>query len=240
MKDVLSREMAAERVRATLAAVAGGITEPAVDAGLAAAEERARARRSRRRRRLLVGAGVLVAPVALTAGAVLRQGPEYVDTIPAERIVTSGEVDGSRYLLVESDRVDACGQPVRGVELVEERKNLLGSEWSTTGYTYGAYVDTACGTVVDPASYLADPARYDDSGAEVGDSFVWVFSVHPDVDGVRIEAGERTTTLPVHEVDGAGYSVFEIPDDLESYTSTLLIDGQVVPGSARPQPVPRR
>ena len=152
----------------------------------------------------------------------------------------TGSVDGSRYLLVESDRTNECGDPVTGVELVEERKNLLGSEWNTSGHEYGEYTETTCGYVIDTTRYLKNPALFDDSGAKVGDSFVWVYAVHPDVDAVRITSGDYTKDLKVYEVDGAGYAPFEIPDDLDEYTSELLIDGQVVPGSREEQSVPRR
>jgi hypothetical protein len=33
-------------------------------------------------------------------------------------------------------------------------------------------------------------------------------------------------------VDGAGYALFEVPKDVETYTAELLINGEVVPGSA--------
>lgn len=194
----------------------------------------------RTRRRLALGAGALAVPLALAAGAYVQQGPEYVDTIAPDRIVATGSVGGSRYLLVESDRTDACGDPVTGVELVEEDENLLGSEWNTSLYEYGEYVDTGCGgAVIDASRYLTDPSLFTDSGVEVGDSFVWVYAVHPDVDAVRITAGDFTEDLRVHEVDGAGYAAFEIPEEMDSYTSELFIDGQAVPGTVEEQQVVR-
>lgn len=223
------------RLRSSLRTVADMLTEDA----LATSPPRVRARTSRRVRRVALGVAALAVPVALAAGAFVQQGPEYVDTIAPERIVMTGSVDGSRYLLVESDRTDACGQPVTGVELVEERKNLLGSEWNTSGYEYGEHVERDCGAVNDATRYLEDPALFNDSGVEVGDSFVWVYAVHPDVDTVRITAGDDTTDLRVYEVDGAGFAPFEIPADLEEYTSELLVDGRVVTGSREEQTVPR-
>lgn len=115
-----------------------------------------------------------------------------------------GSVDDSRYLLVESDRTDECGQPVTGVELVEEKKNLFGSERNTTGYEYGEYTETDCGVVNDPSRYLKNPALFNSSGAGVGDSFVWACAVHPDVTAVRITSGDYTRNLEVYEIDGAG------------------------------------
>ena len=200
------------------------------------------ARKPHRRRRILVGLGAVAIPVVLAAGAtaaIVREGPDYVDTIPPQDVVMRGSVDGSRYLLVESDRTDECGQPVTGVELVEERKNLLGSEWNTSGYEYGEYGENACGYVNDTSRYLKNPALFNASGAEVGDSFVWVYAVHPDVTAVRITSAGYTKELEVYEVDGAGYAPFEIPRDMSEYTSELLIDGQVIPGSEEVQKVPR-
>jgi hypothetical protein len=222
------------RLRATLHTVAGTI----VDEGPGTAPRRS----PRRRLRIALGAGAVAVPVALAAAAVVASGPEYVDTIPPERIVTTGSVDGSRYLLVESARTGECGEPVTGVELVEERENLLGSEWNTSGYEYGEQVERRCGGelrhVNDTSRYLADPALHDGSGTEVGDSFVWVYAVHPDVDTVRITSGDYAKDLEVYEVDGAGYAPFEIPEELTEYTSVLLVDGRVVPGSARVREVP--
>lgn len=236
MNDTQNSDTVEQRVRHTLRTVAGTVTED----GLAATPGPSDRRKARRKRRIALGVGALtLIPAGLAAAAVVNQGPEYVDTIPPHRIVMEGSVDGSRYLLIESDRTDECGQPVTGVELVEERENLLGSEWNTTGYEYGEYVDKRCGGhlnyVNDTARYLKNPALFNDSGAEVGDSFVWVYAVHPEVDTVRITSGDYTKDLKVYEVDGAGYAPFEIPNDMKAYTSQLVIDGQVVPGSADEQ-----
>jgi hypothetical protein len=235
MNDTQHTDTVEQRVRHTLHTVAESVTEDA----FATTAQPTVTPRSHRRRRIAVGVGAVAVPLALAAFAIVRQGPEYVDTIPPEDIVMTGSVDGSRYLLVESDRTDECGRPVTGVELVEESENLIGSEWSTTGYEYGEYTDSHCGYVNDTARYLENPALFNDSGVEVGDSLVWVFAVHPDVDAVRITAGDYTQDLRVYQVDGAGYASFEIPKDMSAYTSELLIDGQVVPGSEKLRDVPR-
>lgn len=202
--------------------------------------QRLDARKPRRKRLVALAVGVVVAVPAVAAAAVLNNGSEYVDTIAPNRIVMEGSVDGSRYLLIESDRTDQCGNPITGVELVEERENLFGDEWHTTGYEYGEMVtDTQCEHVNDTTRFLKDPALFTDSGAQVGDSFVWVYAVHPDVTTVRITSGDYTNDLTVYEVDGAGYAPFEIPAYLNEYTSELLINGQVVPGSAEVQRVPQ-
>jgi hypothetical protein len=219
-----------QRLRHDLQAVAGTVTG-APDA------RQSPGRKPRRKRLVVFAVGVVVAVPAVAAATVLSNGPEYVDTIAPNRIVMEGSVGGSRYLLMESDRTDECGNPVTGVELVEEDENLFGDEWNTTGHEYGEMTDTKCGYVNDTTRYLKNPALFTDSGAQVGDSFVWVFNVHPDVTTVRITSEDYTQDLTVYEVDGAGYAPFEIPDDLTEYTSELLIDGQVVPGSAQVQQV---
>lgn len=193
-------------------------------------------RSPRRWRRLAIAGGVAIGvPTALAAGAILRSGPEYVDTIPESTIVVRGEVGGSEYLLVESRRTD-CGKPIGGVELIETRDNLLGSEWSTTGHQYGVPVPD-CGQY-DPTPWLKNPALHDSSGSEVGDSFVWVWSVHPKVTAVRITTDTGVRHLPVHAVDGAGYAVFEIPRGLDEYRAELMIGDEVVPGSVEEKVVP--
>ena len=224
-----------QRLRHTLHSVAETVTEDA----FATTTRSTVTRKSHRRRRIALGLGAVAVPLALAASAFVREGPEYVDTIPPEAIVMTGSVDGSRYLLVESDRTNECGQPVTGVELVDERENLLGSEWNTTGHEYGEFQDTDCGYVNDTTRYLKNPALFNDSGSEVGDSFVWVYAVHPDVTAVRITSGNYTKDLRVYEVDGAGYAPFEIPNDMTEYTSELLIDGPVVPGSEEVQKLKR-
>lgn len=226
MNDTQTPDVVEQRLRTTLHAVAETVTEDAF-----AVKPRPRGtRKTRRRWRIAIGVGAVAIPLTLAASAVLREGPEYVDTIAPERIIMTGSVDGSRYLLMESDRT-RCGKPVTGVELVEEKENLLGSEWNTTLYEYGEHIEKPCGYVIDASRYLNNPALYDSSGTEVGDSFVWVFVVHPDVDTVRITSGDYAKDLKVFEVDGAGFAPFEIPKDMNEYTSELLIDEQVVPGS---------
>jgi hypothetical protein len=181
-----------------------------------------------RRRRIGLVIGAAAIPVALGAGAILKSGPEYVDQIPRESIIVEDSVGGSEYLLVETRRTE-CGQPAQGVELVEENENLLGSEWNTIGEQYGERVGECR---VDTKRYLANPALFNDGGTEVGDSMVWIWAVHPDVTGVRITTSADVQDLSVHTVDGAGYALFEVPKDIEMYTAELLINGEVVPGSA--------
>ncbi len=236
MNDTQNPHNIEQRVRHTLHSVAETVTEDA----FATTTQPTVARRSHRRRRIALGVGAVAVPLALAASAFVHEGPEYVDTIAPERIVMTGSVDGSRYLLVESDRTGECGEPVTGVELVEEKENLLGSEWNTQGYEYGEETETGCGYVNDTSRYLKNPALFTASGSHVGDSFVWVYAVHPDVTAVRITSGDYTKDLKVYEVDGAGYAPFEIPKDMDAYTSELLIDGQVVPGSEEVRKVPRR
>ena len=222
MTSTSSTQEIERRVRDALFAVAETVTEHS------SATARA-AHRPKRRWRLGLGLGAVAVPLVFAASALVRQGPEYVDTIPPGTIVLEGSVDGSRYLLVESRRTDRCGRPVTGVELVEERENLLGSEWSTTGTAYGE--PNECGSSGATARYLADPSLHNDGGARVGDTMIWTWAVHPSVTAVRITTDDYAKELPVHRVDGAGYALFEVPKGLRSYTAELLVDGTVVPGS---------
>lgn len=235
MNDIQDLETTRQRVRHTLHTIAETVTEDA----FAATTQTTVTRKPHRRRRIALGVGAVAIPLALAASATVGEGPEYVDTIPPEDIVMTGSVDGSRYLLIESDRTDECGRPVTGVELVEEKENLLGSEWNTSGYEYGEYAETDCGVVNDTSRYLRNPALFNAGGTEVGDSFVWVYAVHPDVTAVRITSGKYTKDLRVYQVDGAGYAPFEIPKDMNEYTSELVINGQVVPGSEEERKVKR-
>lgn len=225
-----------QRLRHTLNAVAEAVADDAAPAATAPSPVQKRSRKCR----ILLGAGVLAVPLTVAAAGLAHHGSEYVDTIPTERIVSSGAVDGSRYVLIRSDRTDKCGRPAGGVELVEEEKNLLGSEWNTSGYRYGPDVSPDCDAETsDESQYLQNPALFNASGAQVGDSFVWVYAVHPDVDTVRITSGAYTEDLVVHEVGGAGYATFEIPKAIDKYTSELLIDGRAVPGSEETRVVHR-
>jgi hypothetical protein len=235
MNPIPDLDATEQRIRHTLRAVAETVTKEASGTTLRSAGTS----KAHRARRIALGAGVLAVPVALAAFANLREGSEYVDTIPPERVVMSGSVAGSRYLLIESDRIGECGEPVTGVELVEEDKNLLGSEWNTSGYEYGEHAEKTCGSVIDFSRYLKNPALFNDSGAAVGDSFVWVYAVHTDIDAVRITSDDYSEDLTVYQVDGAGYAPFEIPKGMTDYTSELVIDGRVVPGSETTQTVPQ-
>ncbi|TDD66885.1 hypothetical protein E1262_20635 [Jiangella aurantiaca] len=206
-------ETVAETVTADVSAAPGGNTGK---------------RPHRRYRRIGLVAGAVAVPLALAAAAFIQSGPEYVDQIPPESIIAKGNVGGSDYLLVENRRTE-CDRPAQGVELVEERENLFGSEWNTVGEQYGERVDD-CG--VDTKRYLANPALFNDGGVPVGDALVWLWAVHPDVTAVRITTSADVEDLPVYTVDGAGYALFEVPDDVEAFTAELLINGEVVPGSA--------
>lgn len=227
-----TRDSVEDQIRQTLHAVAQTVTEtPTPEAAPAAAPHRARGRR-RRKWSLVAGAAVL--PAAVAAATLVHTGPEYVDTIPANTVIVRGDLGGDRYLLAETRRTE-CGRPATGVELVEEDENLLGSEWNTTGVEYGERTGD-CG--VDTSRYLANPAMYNDGGTPVGDSFVWLWAVHPDVTAVRVTSGGSSEDLPVHAVDGAGYALYEIPAGLRSYTAELLIGDEVVPGTTEVHRVP--
>ena len=234
MNDTQNPDTVEQWVRHTLNAVARTVTEDA----FATTRQPSATPKTSRRRRIGLGIGAVAVPVALAAGAFVHEGSEYVAPIPQDRIVMIGSVGGSPYVLAETDRTDKCGKPIPGVELVEERENLVGSEWNTSGYYYGEETEASC-DYIDTSRYLENPALFTASGAQVGDSFVYVYAVHPDVDAVRITSDGYTKDLKVYEVDGAGYAPFEVPNDMKTYTSELVIDGHVVPDSKTARTVPR-
>ena len=232
MTSTLNTEEIEQRVRHALSTVAATLTEDTVGSPTWSR----RPRPSKRRWRIGLGIGVVAVPLVLAASAFVHRGPEYVDTIPPQDVIVTGSVDGSPYLLITKARTDNCGQPVTTVELVERSENLLGTEWNTIASEYGDRDECW----LDPSRYLADRSLSNDGGSEVGDSFVWTWAVHPDVTTVRITANDYTEDLKVHEVNGAGYAVFEIPEDVPQYTSELLVDGEVVPGSLESHTVPAK
>lgn len=226
-----------QRLRTTLRAVAATVAD----------EPTAAPQRRRPGRRVMIGLGAVAIAVPLAAGAFYGVGPEYVDKLPPDNVIVAGSIGGSRYWVFESSRTDECGKPVPGVELGVEEHNLLGQEWNTSGHSYGEPRPYGrggrlgrCGNDVSEA--LADPALSYSSGTFVGDAFVRVFAVHPDITAVRLTIDGATQDVGVHRVDGAGYSVVEVPPDSTQFTVELLIDGEVVPDSeetrAMPDPSP--
>jgi hypothetical protein len=206
-----------QRLRRTLRAVAA-----TVDGEPTAAPKRRRIPRG-----IMVGLGASAIAVPLAAGAFYGVGSEYVDQIPPKDPIVAGSIDGNRYWVVESFHSDDCDKPYPGVELISEESNILGREWNTIGVSYGE--ERRCG--VDVSEALADAALWDGGGTFVGDGFVWIVGVHPDVTSVRSTIDGSIQRVAVHPVDGAGYAVIELPEDTTQFSVELLIDGEVVPGS---------
>ncbi|HZA30123.1 MAG TPA: hypothetical protein VE462_01210 [Propionibacteriaceae bacterium] len=220
-----------QHLRRTLHAVAATIAEPPSTATSAAPH--------RRGRRILLGLGAIAVAAPLAAGGLFGLGPEYVDELPPGNVITTGILDGERYWMVESFHRDSCGQLMPGVELVVEERNIIGQEWSTTGYSYGEPIEVArnglevrvCG--YDTTQALADPAVSFSSGAQVGDAMIWIYAVHPDVTALRVTIDGAAQAVPVHPVDAAGYALIELPESTKSYIVDLLINDDVVPGSRK-------
>lgn len=220
-----------ERLRRTLRAVAATVGDQSTFAP----------GRRRRGRRILVGFGAVAIAGALAAGAFYGVGNEYVDKMPPDNVIVAGSIDGDRYWMVESLHTDSCGEPMPGVEIVSEESNIIGQEWNTMGVNYGEprrLGGGQCGFELSEA--LADPALSYSGGMFVGDAFVWVVAVHPDITAVRLTIDGAAKEVAVHRLNGAGYCVMALPEGTVGFTVALLIDGQLVPGSKETRSVPRR
>ena len=151
--------------------------------------------------------------------------------------VLRGDIDGDSYLVVESRRTHCEGQEqVTGIEVVEEDENILGSEWNTVLYSYADVGGGGCRPAM--AAWLRDPALSSSGGSEVGGTFLWVWAVHPDVTSVRITTDDDVVDLAPYSVDGAGYALYEVPKDVETYTVELMIGDSPVPGTREEKQVP--
>lgn len=192
---------------------------------VAATVEDRQAARRRSRRRLLVGFSALAVAVPVTAAALLRFGPEYVDELPPDHPIVAGTTSAGRYWLVEMDRDAGCPAPPPGVELVTESRNTVGREWDTVGIMYGEPVDQGC--AADSSAAQRDPAQLFSSGVLSGDTFLVLVAVHPIVSEVDVTVQGSTSRVPVHEVDGAGYTVLEVPAGATYTLQPLAGDGPV-------------
>ncbi len=202
-------------------------------------------KRRRPGRRIMVGLGAVVIAVPVAAGVFYGVGSEYVDEIPPDNVIVAGSIDGNRYWMVESFHKDECDEPVPGVELVAEESNILGQEWNTMGVSYGEPRPFGSGGQLGRCGYdvsdaLADPAQSYSGGSFVGDAFMWLMAVHPDITAVRLTIDGSTQNVAVHPLDGAGYAVLEVPADSTQFTVELLIDDEAVPGSKESREVPVR
>ena len=149
------------RVRDTLHAVASTVTEPGALAPVPPASVTSAPRPGRRRLRF---AAVLAAVALPLAAAAYVAGSEYVDQLPPRTAIVTGDAHGERYWLIPGRVRDDCGQRTANVELVLDRDNEVGQEWSTVGTWYGDPImevisqsqgtGRRCG--VDESAWLAD------------------------------------------------------------------------------------
>ena len=228
MKTTLSDDQLAAQIRATLTAVA--------DTAERAPSKRRATRRARRIVAGVVGASIVAG--ATLAAVSFGSGEEYVDRLPPDHVIASGEVGRDQYWLVESFHHGRCGNRIPGVELVVESRNLRGQEWSTTGDTYGDLDPEACH--VDTTGWLSDPARWRAGGQLVDGTMLVTVSAHPDVTAIRVTMDGRTTVHPAYPQDGARYAIFEVPPDVHAYTLSVMIGDDVVPRSTLTREVRRR
>ncbi|MGI8900105.1 MAG: hypothetical protein ACR2HA_04100 [Nocardioides sp.] len=120
--------------------------------------------------------------------------------------------------------------------------NFLGQEWNTVGTTYGEprHVRDGGRCGYDVSRALDDPALSYSGGVLVGETLLWNGAVHPDITAVRATIDGSAHEAAVHPHNGAGYYVIEVPEGSESFTIELLVDGDVVPGSAKTRAFPER
>jgi hypothetical protein len=200
-----------------------------------------------------VGAGAL-ALTATAAFAVVRAGPEYVDQLPVENALVSGQATGTRYWLVPSFHKDVCGRPMPGVEVVVESLNQRGQEWNTGGFALGepAYRADDCTATPDQVLPAPGDARVGVSmrlGEDDSKTADWAFTaaVHPTVTSLRLTVDgvpRNLATVPrPDDPDGPRYAIAAVGPKTSSYSVTLLrSDGSEVPCSADrcgPKELPR-
>ncbi|WP_182526458.1 hypothetical protein [Nocardioides dongkuii] len=210
-----------QRLRRTLTAVADTVQG---DPGAVPAAAR---RRPRRRRGPLVAAGAAVAALPLAAAAVVGFGPEHVDRIPPADPILSDSLDGQRYWVVDGRQVPRCEGHPSGIELVLEENNTVGQEWNTTGAFFGSPTRDGC-----PPTAPRNPPEhtYDaDGGSVIGDGFLWMGALHPDVDQVRVSLGGGDPfDAATFEHEGGTYYVLEVPPGTAAFTVDYLVDGRVL------------
>jgi hypothetical protein len=208
------------------------------------------------RRTVKVAAGAVALTLGAAAFVAVRTGPEYVDRLPVENALVSGEATGTRYWLVPSFHRDACGRPMPGVEIVVESLNQRGQEWNTGGFSLGESTHASDDCAPRPDPVLPPPGdavvgvsmRLGEDDSKTAD---WAFTaaVHPTVTSVRLTVDGVARDLPTvprpDDPDGARYTMTPVGVKTQTYSVTLLrADGSVVPCSdpARcgPRDLPRR
>lgn len=215
-----------QHLRRTLAAVAATVAATVPEPPPVVTPDAPR--RPRRRRRLLVGAGAAVAAVPLAAAAVVGFGPEHVDRIPPADPIVSGSLDGERWWIVDGRDVPRCEGHPSGIEVIAEDGNVVGQEWNTVGYFFGA--PTSEGGCA-PLSGDEGPEHtyFSDGGQVVGDGMLWVGALHPEVDEVRVSlGGDDPFAAETFEHEGGTYYALEVPPGTATFVVDYLVGGEVV------------
>jgi hypothetical protein len=211
-----------QHLRRTLAAVAATVTE----APMRHAEQPVR--RPRRRRRLFVGVGAGLAAIPLAAAAVVGLGPEHVDRLPPADPIVTGSIGDERYWVVDGRDFSECEGHPSGIEVIAEDSNIVGQEWNTVGYVFGAPTgDWGCAPL-DPNEPPAHTYAYD-GGQAIGDGMLWAGALHPDIDEVRVSFDGATPFVAdtfMHE--GGTYFTVEVPPGTATFTVDYVADGEVV------------
>jgi hypothetical protein len=208
-----------------------------------------------RRRRVRVGAiagaaVIATASLGFVAWNVVEEGE--IERIPGDAAILNGTADGYDWWLIPSTAIEGhtnpCGEPHPGVEVVSADANKPGLEWNTMGVTYGeptAITRYTCAPDeydFDRAAWLANPARADRGTTRLGDNndpdspWITALAVHPSVTAIEITIDDAepfnvTTVSHPAQPDGPRYTAATAPPDACEITTTLLADGNPIPGS---------
>jgi hypothetical protein len=250
------------RLRETLSRVAMtiGDTAPGPDTSPTVPLASAGRPRMRRWRPMMILIGVVLAAVPLAGFAYDHFWPDTVTEQTLGRLqkdaLVSGGAEPNRYWVVPAFHTDACGQPMPGVELVDESANRVGAEWSTGGVAYGQPAPpTTNGRVAgntpgclryDERVWLDAPSRFALTATRLGQhadpedgSWGLLAAVHPAVHALRVTTpgspGQSVATVPLAErPNGPRYAVIILPAQA-TRTQIVLLDeqGAPVPGGTR-------
>lgn len=243
LDDRASGDQLDAHLRRTLHAVAETVTDDTI-VDTAVPGSAAVRRPSTRRRALALVALVACGVLGLVGWKAIN--PDAIVRIPTESAIMSGSAEhGGEWWLFPAQVMSPgfaseCDPLPASVIFVSAAANQPGDEMNAGGVTYGEAGASIC---VDPASYLANPARIEMGSMRLGPSndggdpsTAWGYfaAVHPTVSEIRVKTDDETelvvstVTLPGRS-DGPRFAGFTTPPDTETGTIELrTADGTTV------------